>query len=192
MPDSILCAAWLPPASDRRSVRAALAQAFPSVAWEEQHGLASVNVVGRSDGVEVRVSRLVATSRFSLAVTIPAGAERELLAVRDEVLAVLGAAIGEPTVWRISLPAGTDNQSDICSRLAASIRALAWTEGDSAWPDKVRVTGESADAFVRVYRQEEPGPFELTVDVRPLPGTSTERRRLALRDAVEAALGAAA
>jgi hypothetical protein len=82
-----------------------------------------------------------------------------------------------------------DDEFEIMKKLAKALPELRWDEGDSSW-DKVRVWGEGADTWVRVYRYESPGPFELTVRL-PIEGaTPVEDRYEAIREKVLAALQA--
>jgi hypothetical protein len=82
-----------------------------------------------------------------------------------------------------------EDEDDICRKLRKALPALQWQTGDSEW-DKIRVWGETADVFVRVYRYEEPGPFLLTVRLRTPDAGSAEGEYHALRDTVLGALEA--
>jgi hypothetical protein len=82
-----------------------------------------------------------------------------------------------------------EDEDDICRKLHKALPALKWQAGDSSW-DKIRVWGQTADVFVRVYRYEEPGPFSLTVRLRRPEGSSAESEYHALRDTVLLALEA--
>jgi hypothetical protein len=79
------------------------------------------------------------------------------------------------------------NEDVICDKLRRASPALRWQTGDSSW-DKIRVWGQAAGVFVRVYRYEEPGPFDLTVRLRTPEGADAESRYHALRDTVLVAL----
>jgi hypothetical protein len=46
--------------------------------------------------------------------------------------------------------------------LEKKLPLMQWDEGDSSW-DKVRVSGNNAQASITVYRYESPGPFQLTI-----------------------------
>jgi hypothetical protein len=82
-----------------------------------------------------------------------------------------------------------DDEFEIMKQLMKALPALRWDEGDSSW-DKVRVWGEGADAWVRVYRYESPGSFDLTVRL-PIEGAiAIEARYEAIREKVLAALQA--
>jgi hypothetical protein len=80
-------------------------------------------------------------------------------------------------------------EDDICDKLRDALPAWKWQTGDSEW-DKIRVWGQTADVFVRVYRYEEPGPFLLTVRLRRPEGSNAENEYHALRDMVLVALDA--
>jgi len=82
-----------------------------------------------------------------------------------------------------------EDEDDICRKLRKALPALKWQTGDSAW-DKIRVWGQTADVFVRVYRYEEPGPFLLTVRLRRQESVSAESEYHALRGTVLVALDA--
>ncbi len=61
-----------------------------------------------------------------------------------------------------------ESESFIRRSLEKAFPSLLWEEGDSSW-DKIRVWGESQKgkiAFIRVYRYEAPGAFELTIILR--------------------------
>jgi hypothetical protein len=82
-----------------------------------------------------------------------------------------------------------EDEDDICRKLRKALPALKWQTGDSEW-DKIRVWGETADVFVRVYRYEEPGLFLLTVRLKTPDAASAEREYHVLRDTVLLALEA--
>lgn len=81
---------------------------------------------------------------------------------------------------------GAAGQSGILHDLQRAFPAMQWSEGDSSW-DKIRVSGKEPSASVRVFRYEEPGPFDLTIGVDAAE-TDLEPAYLALRDRVLAAL----
>ena len=81
---------------------------------------------------------------------------------------------------------GDASQSDILEVLRRAFPVMEWSEGDSSW-DKIRVSGKSPSASIRVFRYESPGPFSLTITVQsPDPGQVF----LSLRDRVLGALHA--
>jgi hypothetical protein len=88
---------------------------------------------------------------------------------------------------RICIP--RNDEDYICEQLRKALPALRWETGDSSW-DKIRVWGQTADIFVRVYRYESPGPFLLTVRLGTPEASSAESEFHALRDTVLAALDA--
>jgi hypothetical protein len=76
-----------------------------------------------------------------------------------------------------------DDEFEIMKKLMKTLPAWHWEEGDSSW-DKVRVWGEGADAWVRVYRYESPGPFDLTVRLPVAGASAIEERYEAIREKV--------
>jgi len=84
------------------------------------------------------------------------------------------------------------SESVIRARLEETFPSLQWNEGDSSW-DKVRVWGTSEEglvAWIRVYRYEEPGPFQLTVQLRASSCSNVEEAYHDLREQILQALGA--
>ncbi len=80
---------------------------------------------------------------------------------REPAAAAIGPALNEE---RCSILLEIASESALRAHLARAMPDLSWEESDSSW-DKVRVTGTSANAWVQIYRYEEPGPFTLTIRV---------------------------
>lgn len=91
--------------------------------------------------------------------------------------------------FKCQISTGLEDEFEIMNKLMKALPALRWNEGDSSW-DKVRVWGEDADTWVRVYRYESPGPFDLTVRLAIEGATPVEQRHEAIREKVLAALHA--
>ena len=77
--------------------------------------------------------------------------------------------------------------SETAIRLALqkALPAFQWEEGDCVW-DKIRVIGTSPDAWIRIYRYEGPGPFDLTMRLKT---PEAEKVYLALREKILHELG---
>jgi hypothetical protein len=80
------------------------------------------------------------------------------------------------------------SESGIRMALERTLPSLRWEEGDSSW-DKIRVWGTGPGIMIRVYRYEEPGPFDLTITIKGPQNEETRETYLALRDKVLQALG---
>jgi hypothetical protein len=77
-----------------------------------------------------------------------------------------------------------DDESEIRKALEQALPLFRWSEGDSAWWDKVRVWGEQPGAWIYVYRYESGDPFELTIRMDVPEGQDAEQAMTVLRDAV--------
>ena len=85
-----------------------------------------------------------------------------------------------------------ESESAIRSSLEKTFPSLRWEEGDSSW-DKIRVWGEGQKGdidFIRIYRYESPGAFDLTVRLRVADGVDGEQEYLKIRQRLLDALGA--
>jgi hypothetical protein len=82
-----------------------------------------------------------------------------------------------------------DDETEIRKALEQALPTFRWSEGDSAWWDKVRVFGEQPGAWIYVYRYESPDPFELTIRLDVPEGQDVEQAMTVLRAAVIRALG---
>ncbi len=81
------------------------------------------------------------------------------------------------------------SESAIHGALGKALPELHWEEGDSSW-DKILVWGTSADAMVKLYRYESPGPLDLTIVLKGRERGDAERAWHVLRDQVLQALEA--
>lgn len=81
------------------------------------------------------------------------------------------------------------DEGEIRSALERALPEMLWEEGDSVW-DKILVSGQSVVASVRVFRYEDPGPFELKITLRLPEGADAQQASFALRARVLRALNA--
>lgn len=109
--------------------------------------------------------------------------------VAREALAKIAA---EPKERRFEYRVSSNISSESLIRraLERAFPEMAWEEGDSAW-DKIRVSARNRQFAIRVYRYEEPGPFELTITLYGQPnGDKAELMQARVRDKVLIALNA--